>query len=1364
MRSVGGKFREGIRWNFLPFFRVKLYRTDNHEEVIRTPISIGDITFAAESGEFFARIRRGTTKIKLPMDPDLRAYIRDWQKTNEPETLQVEIEAAFPSHPAATEIQFLGNAMKFPEPRTADEIEDDITILCGDFTSAWETAEGFVDGNGLPFTNYSADEFLTALLDFTGTPRGHQRTTIPRLKQSDPFWSARNRLRPDRVDPSRSYDNTARCKALAKNDYLNELYVGVNDEIHILDPSLLTDEYSLLARVKPYEHIDHPADIEPEYNIEYLEWDPTTGFLRGIIGTTGTDLLEPWTHTKFKFDIAPLFIGWRRFTEVLADGGAGGIAVGDTVRVDVSALPGMLGSKNDVRIGYSDGEYMTELPRAISGNFVLFESQENIAAGEELRRTYWIFWDKPDAGAPPVYAPGAVIETYLYDDLLYLAEFGDEHITEGGDRFFLCDKGIAVRSKHLFYYNYPDEDPPGELHNYWWEVASIGTPTVGVKETDIPKPYLEDPREAGLLYDMPRGSYWLTLSNVPVGTPDPFPDVGESVEMRDETGGIYQYLGRVLEVDTDTGHYRIKVENPAKKNYPAYVSPGQLTVIYTYPPGIVPTPNLFVPRHAEIFIEYIKDELSDPPEHTVRVDRRAQKTGTGQQFFPQVVAELSDGQKIRIKPGYYSFSSVPDTEETVVSGTPDRYQNKNEIPCPFKVIFPGVNSTYCLRRGLIVHQRLKTAWKYPRFNELYSVELGGEVVTGLGYSPFAVDGDVFLYDDGETVYIAWNSVNRTKTKGIYYQSSSFGRLIFSLYTVRVIRTYHDRDSTDYTTLPAYEIESFIVEDGKHFGGRRRYKRNWVKTGIRVIWAAPPQNDWKPESWDGDLAFTVLVESDRTDLFEAGDYIRLGGSEMGEPGGKEYVISEIEAVTRFLDSDDEFALEGYTNILKHFTRISCIGVDQPVRSGGLDYPGAYEKQVEGEILGKHLTVAKGWDIRVEMFYWAGGDWTAEYTVSPEYSEPEEGDELDFAEEDAHGEELTVEYDEGWTASPRARLDKVNILPATILPIVVEGLIELEVVDYTDNPADMPDTPGRWQVFIKGKQGTEYNQTYIYFNPALVGKEVKVNYSYYENETELKGFIRENDYIYFNETGRNKWLRIDLTDPTTEPVESYSPRVGDTGLYSLPVLLDGTIYAVLEPSFLIAEFSEEFSGYIDAEIGDDETSLFDILGYLARACGAVAFCSFDDILFYPRTPRENDGIIGDVAKCTTKATLPYKAVELDYRNGRVRVGSNKAKSTEIYSTTCNYIQSKGHAEIIANQLADLFLNTRRFYDITVEKFDTRDEPLDRKLLPAQFIPEDINPGMRDVPIVLTEIKLDKEGRVRYKGYEEGYYAEQYLPGGR
>ena len=1350
MRRVSGKFREGIRWNFLPFFRVKLYRTDNHEEVTRTPISIGDITFAAESGEFFARIRRGTTKVRLPMDPDLRAYIRDWQNTNEPETLQVEIEAAFPSHPAATEIQFLGNALKFPEPRSADEIEDDITILCGDFTSAWETADGFVDGNGLPFINYSADEFLTALLDFTGTPRGHQRTVIPRLKQLNPFWSARNRPRPDRVDPSRPYDNTARCKALAKNDYLNELYVGVNDEIHILDPPLLTDEYSLLARVKPYENIDHPADIEPEYNIEYLEWDPTTGFLRGIIGTTGTDLLEPWTHTKFKFDIAPLFVGWRRFTEVLADGGAGGITIGDTVRVDVSALPGMLGSKNDVRIGYSDGEYMTELPRAISGNFILFESQELILAGEELRRTYWIFWDKPDAGAPPVYAPGAVIETYLYDDLLYLAGFGDEHITEGGDRFFLCDKGIAVRSKHLFYYNYPDEDPPGELHNYWWEIASIGTPTVGVKETDIPKPYTDDIEVGVLQEDFYRGRYRFIVSSF-IGTRV---EVGDFVEIRDETNNVYQQLGRILEIDIDTGHYRVKIENPAKVDYPAHASPGQLTYLYFYSPDDSVTPNLFIPRYAEITIEYIKDELSDQPEHTVRVDRRAQRSGTGQQYFPQVVANLSDGQKIRVKPGYYSFSSVPDTEETVVTREhpdPDLFQNKNEIPSPFKVILPGVNPAYCLRRGLIVHNRLKTAWEYPGPNEL----LYYGVPTRL-----SVNGDIFLYDDGDIIWLAFNRVHETKYKGNYFSTANLGRIDFNG-IVKPILIYQDRSHTDDTTLPAFEIESYIVEDGKHFGGRRRYKRNWVKTGIQVVWAAPPQNEWKPESWDGDLAFTVLVESDRTDLFGEGDYIRLGGSETGEPGGKEYVISEIEAGTWFIDPDSEYALDDWKNVLKHFTRITCIGIDQPVMGGGYDYPGAYAKQVESEILGKYLTVAKGWDIRVEMFYWAGGDWTAEYTVSPDYSEPEEGDELDFADEDAHGEELTVEYDEGWTASPRTRLDRINILPATVLPIVVEGLIELEVVDYTDNPGDMPDTPGRWQAFIKGKQGTEYNQTYIYFNPALLGKEVKVNYSYYENETELRGFIREDNYIYFNETGRNKWLRIDLLDPTTEPVESYSPRVGDTGLYSPPVLLDGIIYAILEPSFLVAQFSEEFSGYIDAEIGDDDTSLFDILGYLARACGAVAFCSFDDILFYPRTPRDNDGIIGDVAKCTSKATLPYKAVELEYRNGRVRIGSDKAKSTEIYSTTCNYIQSKGHAEIITNQLAELFLNTRRFYDITVEKFDTRDEPLDRKLLPAQFIPQDLNPGMKDVPIVLTEIRLDKEGRVRYKGYEEGYYGASYLP---
>lgn len=511
------------------------------------------------------------------------------------------------------------------------------------------------------------------------------------------------------------------------------------------------------------------------------------------------------------------------------------------------------------------------------------------------------------------------------------------------DRFFGYDKGYKVRSKTLYYHSHKSLDEDGFAA---WKAEAVGTPVLpGLKQAGI-----ADYRYrsiGGVEYAAGIGKR-LWAFQMQSGNP---PFVGWSVSLRDVYYGLYYELGKAVEIGRRDGYITVEVERPN----PYIVS--DFAQLVFYHPSVIASPNLFIPVPMEVTVEPVMDEnATSVSVCPISVQRREAATGRGNCYFSDQVASLDIGDAVTLGPGYYAFVACPEPQSYEVTREEETYIHYvNEAPAPFEVRFPAAGRTfYSIADGYHCAAELQDDSRYlqPGKTRLLfegsPVLLPGAEEIASGYSLVGTEavGEAVVawdavYPDGEGRY--FNSVRAARCSGASAQ------LIFE-----------DRNPDSYLKKPAYRVGGgLLVANDSIYGIRELCERQWVDTGIQIVWAAPPNPEYLPDDYDGGRAAIVLVAGDQTDLLQQGCLIRLRRETGGEADSKDYVISEMGTRALHINDNDPNALsDEWRDREEVFTHLALLHLDYSELS--------YEEQARFEVLGRYITVAGGLERRSEIW--------------------------------------------------------------------------------------------------------------------------------------------------------------------------------------------------------------------------------------------------------------------------------------------------------------------------------------------------------------------------------------------------------------
>ncbi len=511
------------------------------------------------------------------------------------------------------------------------------------------------------------------------------------------------------------------------------------------------------------------------------------------------------------------------------------------------------------------------------------------------------------------------------------------------DLFYRYDKGYAVASTSLRYFSYQ----PRESDRYArWFVQAVGDATVpSTQEIGIAD--YADRTEGVTTRATPRAARTFAAYIVE-GKP---PQLGWEAAARDLSSGHYQNLGRVLDIGAGDGETFFVVEYVATYDFPAG------TYLYFYAPQILATDNLFLPRRAAVRVQYDYPQgTGGPPAAPVAVQRRDARRGKSSEYFCSRVAEIGEGEAVTLDAGYYAFIACPELRDIEVEIYDEVYvHHYNEPPAPFEVIVgPDESPGYLLTAGLACRNGPQDAARRAAPGETTLCKDGSPMKTSEG-RVVATRGEVYLGRAGVNVHVGWNDHGFDAATRTWFGQCKLGRFDGAV----VHKLFVDRRGPVWFGKPSYELAGGLARWGNVlYGGRRRLDRNWLKTRLRVVWAAPPQGNL-PEGYDGGRAAVLLVPGDRTELLRPGDVIRLGHTADGAPAPKEYVIAEAGADVRYLGADNPYSLDdGWRDVTAVFTWAAILEVDY----GDL----SYDDQVRYEVLGKYISVARGAAARHELW--------------------------------------------------------------------------------------------------------------------------------------------------------------------------------------------------------------------------------------------------------------------------------------------------------------------------------------------------------------------------------------------------------------
>lgn len=512
--------------------------------------------------------------------------------------------------------------------------------------------------------------------------------------------------------------------------------------------------------------------------------------------------------------------------------------------------------------------------------------------------------------------------------------------------FHLYDKGVALRSKTLRFHSYKDEETD-ELAR--WTVETVGYPHVhSTQEIGIPD--YEVRTEGTVKGYYGRGTrIWVVkdLDDTP-------PAHGWEATVHDSMIGYRQWLGKVLKVASTDEGWIIECERPF--GYP--IRSG--AAAYFYRPGVLPTDNLLIPKLCTVEIWYEQEEgRASPVPAPVEIYRRFGRRGKTSFYFADKVAEVAEGDTVRLDAGFYAFVSQHELQDIEIKIDDEVYvHHYNEPPAPFDVVLRDVvKPAYFLSADLWVEQVPQDSKRFSAPGKLKAVHNGKPMYDTLG-RPVEAAGGIYLgREPGGAAWVARNVIGYDPNPKVFVKGCALGRFDGA----RLTEKFYYRGEDDYLSLPPYEFAGGMTETGDELvGARILTDRIWQKTRLQVVWAAPPGDDELPAGYDGGWAAVLMVPGDRAEFIEEGDVIRLGAGPDDEPYPREYVISESDAGVRYIDEDSPYALEdswrGRTEV---FTWIIILELD----AFG-DY--THDERVRLETLGKYISVARGWDTRHEMW--------------------------------------------------------------------------------------------------------------------------------------------------------------------------------------------------------------------------------------------------------------------------------------------------------------------------------------------------------------------------------------------------------------
>jgi len=322
-----------------------------------------------------------------------------------------------------------------------------------------------------------------------------------------------------------------------------------------------------------------------------------------------------------------------------------------------------------------------------------------------------------------------------------------------------------------------------------------------------------------------------------------------------------------------------------------------------------------------------------------------------------------------------------------------------------------------------------------------------------------------------------------------------------------------------------------------------------------------------------------------------------------------------------------------------------------------------------------------------------DWEVLYAAQPWAGEAEEGREVDSAAKQWRGESHAIAYDEDYERMPRVTLKETDVVAGSLKVTLTASARALALADYTvsNEESKFYETwpiPAKYHCIAHRRKGDEYNQCYLYFNPALEGREIDVVYQYFLTDAEIKCPIVFGGGFYFNEAGaRHRFV----TFRGGTFWNTYSPRVGDREL-TCATAGDDRLWAISAPSNLLVQFGPEWSGYVH-EVDGGGKKIWNVVADLARACDQYCFDHLGTLYVVRRDTPTKTGTFPHVLKITERDLPFYPKVSFSYANGKVEQGSGKP----VLSLSCNYVYDKGHAEALCVAAYAFYAIKRRTFTV-------------------------------------------------------------------
>jgi hypothetical protein len=750
--------------------------------------------------------------------------------------------------------------------------------------------------------------------------------------------------------------------------------------------------------------------------------------------------------------------------------------------------------------------------------------------------------------------------------------------------------------------------------------------------------------------------------------------------------GHLQLVGKILSVEKVSGGAKITFQRPADQDYLYALGATEFLMFHeNYWPG----ENVYIPTFMEVSPVF-ENATSEYGIESVVVENRQYKEWTQGLYFRDWVAELGEGDSVLLPPGYYSMTASQSAEEFTNGLSQEEWLASPVCPWYLDLKWIDFKKQYLLADDLgVINSQPDTPYSICGPNKLWELSTGTPIRFTDGSQVESYDNIYLVKDTNLDIYIVM-------TTTIELRQRRFATIIIGKYnatTKLVSKVYQSRTPVNYGNISNYVIDSPpVMKNGTVYAGAKLYDRRWKKSGLKVIWAAPPQfatvttiSGYEiPSDYDGYPTVIVCVEGDKTDLLKEGMTIRLGDTANGTTLPQEYFISEIN--TRLVQFTTEYVTPEWSELNTRVTWMALKAVTP--KCDWADAPSgytAYEWAVEKEFLAKYIEISEGWDIRACLLKIDSG-LTVLYTATANATTLPEGDEGDS--ETFYREVQTAELDRStWPDAARITLDNTRVVAGSVA--VRSKTITYTCTDKTSSES-IPEPP-LTEVYYDVNGGDNYDECILYLNKKLNNAELYIEYSYYLNAS-ITGLIINNNILYFNVKSENYnlWKSYNFTAVSS----SYSPAIKDTGLYSTPVAISDVIYAITEPSYMLRQFSTKWSGYIE-RLNTENMRLWDILGMIAGAANCSLYEYLGKFYIKPRTQNPVVTAPSLIASITKTLLAPFKKVEFSYLNGKYVTGEKKP----VYSRSNSFVADYAHAKIIGDIIYDFYDNPITKYELQI-----------------------------------------------------------------